>query len=87
MPMPDEAGRIPVDNNYRAYTEQFDEIIKAEELCDPDELMRLRQLLDQQLVSLQHATSKLANRLQRRLMAKQNRRSSILRRAYWIRLD
>ena len=73
MPMPDDAGRIPVDNNYQAYTERFDEIIKAEELCDPDELMRLRQLLDQQLVSLQHATSKLANRLQRRLMAKQNR--------------
>ena len=71
--MPDDAGRIPVDNNYQAYTERFDEIIKAEELCDPDELMRLRQLLDQQLVSLQHATSKLANRLQRRLMAKQNR--------------
>ena len=49
MPMPDDAGRIPVDNNYQAYTEQFDEIIKAEELCDPDELMRLRQLLDQQV--------------------------------------
>jgi cobaltochelatase CobT len=52
MPMPDDAGRIPVDNNYQAYTERFDEIIKAEELCDPDELMRLRQLLDQQLVIL-----------------------------------
>jgi cobaltochelatase CobT len=73
MPMPDDAGRIPVDNNYKAYNERFDEIIRAEELCDPDELIRLRQLLDQQLVSLQHATSKLANRLQRRLMAKQNR--------------
>ena len=73
MPMPDDAGRIPVDNNYKAYTERFDEIIKAEDLCDADELIRLRQLLDQQLQSLQHATSKLANRLQRRLMAKQNR--------------
>ena len=73
MPMPDDAGRIPVDNNYKAYTERFDEIIKAEDLCDADELIRLRQLLDQQLLSLQHATSKLANRLQRRLMAKQNR--------------
>ena len=70
--MPDEAGRIPVDNNYRAFTERFDEIIKAEELCDPDELMRLRQLLDQQLVSLQHATSKLADHL-RAALAKQNR--------------
>ncbi|MEC8143939.1 MAG: cobaltochelatase subunit CobT, partial [Pseudomonadota bacterium] len=73
MPLPDDAGRIPVDNNYKAYTERFDEIIKAEDLCDADELIRLRQLLDQQLLSLQHATSKLANRLQRRLMAKQNR--------------
>jgi cobaltochelatase CobT len=73
MPMPDDAGRIPVENNYKPYTERFDEIIKAEDLCDPDELIRLRQLLDQQLLSLQHATSKLANRLQRRLMAKQNR--------------
>ncbi len=73
MPMPDDSGRIQVDVNYSAYTEQFDEIIRAEDLCDGDELLRLRQLLDQQLLSLQHATSKLANRLQRRLMAKQNR--------------
>lgn len=72
-PMPDEAGRIAVDINYQAYTEQFDEMIRAEELCDNEEMARLRQLLDQQLVSLQHTTSKLANRLQRRLMAKQNR--------------
>ena len=71
--MPDDAGRIRVDFHYNAFTEQFDEVVKAEELCEPDELMRLRQLLDQQLVSLQHATSKLANRLQRRLLAKQNR--------------
>ena len=73
VPMPDDAGRIPVDINYNVYTEKFDEIIRAEDLCDADELIRLRQLLDQQLVALQHATSKLANRLQRRLMAKQNR--------------
>ena len=73
VPMPDDAGRIPVDINYNVYTEKFDEIIRAEELCDADEMIRLRQLLDQQLVALQHATSKLANRLQRRLMAKQNR--------------
>lgn len=72
-PMPDDAGRIPQGANYQAYTEEFDEIVKAEELCDSEEMGRLRQLLDQQLVSLQHATSKLANRLQRRLMAKQNR--------------
>ncbi|NOX50171.1 MAG: cobaltochelatase subunit CobT [Gammaproteobacteria bacterium] len=73
VPMPDEAGRIAVDTNYQCYTEAFDETIRAEELCESDELTRLRQLLDQQLVSLQHTTSKLANRLQRRLMAKQNR--------------
>jgi cobaltochelatase CobT len=70
---PDESGRIRVDVNYKAYSQAFDEVIRAEELCEPDELIRLRALLDQQLVSLQHATSKLANRLQRKLMAKQNR--------------
>ncbi|MCZ6888588.1 MAG: cobaltochelatase subunit CobT [Gammaproteobacteria bacterium] len=69
----DESGRIRVDVNYQPYTQEFDEVVKAEELCEPEELTRLRQLLDQQLVSLQHATAKLANRLQRRLMAKQNR--------------
>jgi cobaltochelatase CobT len=71
--LPDESGRIKVDVNYKAYTQTFDEVVRAEELCEPDELIRLRALLDQQLVSLQHATSKLANRLQRKLMAKQNR--------------
>ncbi len=71
--LPDEAGRIRVDFNYGAYTEAFDEVVRAEELCEPEEMLRLRQLLDQQLLSLQHATSKLANRLQRRLLAKQNR--------------
>ncbi len=73
VPMPDEAGRIAVDINYQAYCQDFDEMIRAEELCDAEEMARLRQLLDQQLVSLQHTTSKLANRLQRKLMAKQNR--------------
>jgi cobaltochelatase CobT len=70
---PDESGRIRMDVNYQAFTTEFDEMVRAEELCDPEELTRLRAMLDQQLVSLQHATSKLANRLQRRLMAKQNR--------------
>jgi len=69
----DDSGRIRVDVNYKAYTEDFDEVVRAEELCDADELLRLRGLLDQQLLSLQYATSKLANRLQRKLMAKQNR--------------
>ena len=71
--LPDDSGRIRVDFNYGAYTERFDEVIRAEDICEPDEMLRLRRLLDQQLLSLQHATSKLANRLQRRLLAKQNR--------------
>lgn len=71
--MPDDSGRINVNFNYAAYSEEYDETIRAEELCENEELIRLRALLDQQLVALQHTTSKLANRLQRRLMAKQNR--------------
>jgi cobaltochelatase CobT len=73
MQLPDANGRIRVEVNYSAYTDAFDEIVKAEELCDADEMIRLRGLLDQQLVPLQYATSKLANRLQRKLLAKQNR--------------
>ncbi|MBS0641300.1 MAG: cobaltochelatase subunit CobT [Acetobacteraceae bacterium] len=61
------------DAVYRAYTRSFDEEIDAEELCDPDELTRLRQQLDQQLQHLQGVISKLANRLQRRLLAQQTR--------------
>ena len=71
--LPDDAGRIRVDVNYQAYTAEFDEVVLTEELCDADELTRLRTLLDQQLLPLRHATAKLANRLQRRLLAKQNR--------------
>jgi len=59
--------------DYKAWTQQFDEVIAATELCDADELARLRGYLDQQLVHLQAVVSKLANRLQRRLMAQQNR--------------
>ncbi|MGH6989448.1 MAG: cobaltochelatase CobT-related protein, partial [Stellaceae bacterium] len=58
---------------YRPFTAECDEIIDAAALCDPDELTRLRGLLDQQLASLQTVISRLANRLQRRLMAKQTR--------------
>ncbi|MET1027330.1 MAG: cobaltochelatase subunit CobT, partial [Dongiaceae bacterium] len=68
-----ELGRNRHEPAYRAFTTQFDEVIGAEELCDPDELTRLRQMLDQQLVNLQAVVAKLANRLQRRLLAKQNR--------------
>ncbi|MEK9671089.1 MAG: cobaltochelatase subunit CobT [Rhodospirillaceae bacterium] len=58
---------------YKAFTPAYDEIIVAEELCDSEELTRLRAQLDQQLSHLQGVVSKLANRLQRRLMAKQIR--------------
>jgi cobaltochelatase CobT len=58
---------------YKTFTQQFDEQVEAHELCDPDELTRLRALLDQQLNALQTVVAKLANRLQRRLLAKQNR--------------
>lgn len=60
-------------NAYHAFTTQFDEEIAAEDLCDPEELTRLRQQLDQQLLSLQGVVSRLANRMQRRLLAQQTR--------------
>ncbi|HEY8191943.1 MAG TPA: cobaltochelatase subunit CobT, partial [Alphaproteobacteria bacterium] len=58
---------------YAIYTTAFDEIIEAGELADPDELERLRRMLDHQMGHLQGIVTKLANRLQRRLMAKQQR--------------
>jgi len=58
---------------YKIFTRDFDEIIAAEELCDVDELDRLRAFLDKQLVALHGAVARLANRLQRRLLAQQNR--------------
>ncbi|MGI4953073.1 MAG: cobaltochelatase subunit CobT [Janthinobacterium lividum] len=65
---------IPDDQQaYKAFSRANDEEISAEDLCDPEELARLRQQLDQQLQHLQGVVSKLANRLQRRLMAQQTR--------------
>jgi len=58
---------------YRVFTNRFDEEIAAEDLCDSDELTRLRNYLDKQLSNLQGVVARLANRLQRRLMAQQNR--------------
>ena len=58
---------------YKAFTTANDEVAQAADLCDPEELTRLRAYLDHQLDSLQGAVSKLANTLQRRLMAQQNR--------------
>jgi cobaltochelatase CobT len=80
----DDGGMLPVRPNrpfsdlspqfdYTAFTTQHDEVIEATELCDEEELTRLRAYLDQQLIHLQGAVTKLANRLQRRLMAQQNR--------------
>jgi len=58
---------------YKVFTRAFDEIVGAEDLCDVDELDRLRAFLDKQLQALHGAVARLANRLQRRLLAQQNR--------------
>jgi cobaltochelatase CobT len=63
----------PRGPDYRPFTMRFDETIPAEELCEPEELDRLRGYLDKQLSNLQGVVARLANRLQRRLMAQQNR--------------
>ena len=61
------------NDNYKIYSSQYDEIIPADELCDLKELERLRKNLDQQVFSFQPLIVKIANRLQRKLMAQQNR--------------
>ena len=58
---------------YDAFTREFDEVVDATDLCDPEELARLRSQLDQQIAHLRGVTSRLANRLQRKLMSQQNR--------------
>ena len=63
----------PEHFDYAAFTTAFDEEVAAPELCDAEELDRLRAYLDSQLAGLQSTVTKLANRLQRRLMAQQNR--------------
>ncbi|TVR07196.1 MAG: cobaltochelatase subunit CobT, partial [Salinarimonadaceae bacterium] len=74
-----EASRPPAGSNdlrsgdYKAFVTKYDETIEAEELCDVEELARLRAYLDKQLSHLQGVVGRLANRLQRRLMAQQNR--------------
>jgi len=72
-----DAGRGMGDNQegglYRAFTMAYDEVVGAEDLCDPEELQRLRHQLDQHLAKMQGLVSKLANRLQRKLMASQTR--------------
>jgi cobaltochelatase CobT len=63
----------PRGPDYRPFTMRFDEVVPAEELCEPEELDRLRGYLDKQLSHLQGVVARLANRLQRRLMAQQSR--------------
>ncbi|MGB8812540.1 MAG: cobaltochelatase subunit CobT [Paracoccaceae bacterium] len=70
---PPPAPYSDADPNYTVYDTTFDEEIKAEELAEPAELERLRAYLDQQLEPLKGAVSRLANKLQRRLQAQQNR--------------
>jgi cobaltochelatase CobT len=70
---PPPAPHSDADPNYTVYTTDFDEEIRAEDLAEPAELERLRAYLDQQLEPLKGAVSRLANKLQRRLQAQQNR--------------
>jgi cobaltochelatase CobT len=75
---PGRPGQMPrgrADENaiYKAFNTVSDEIVEADKLCDADELGRLRHLLDQQLAHLQSVIARLANRLQRRLLARQTR--------------
>src|SRR6266853_2980126 len=63
----------PRGPDYKPYVAKFDEVVAADELCEPEELDRLRGYLDKQLSHLQGVVARLANRLQRRLMAQQNR--------------
>jgi cobaltochelatase CobT len=70
---PGALSNEPLGQQYHAYTQKFDEIVEADQLCDAEELGRLRNHLDQQLSHLSGVIGKLANRLQRRLMAQQNR--------------
>src|SRR5215471_16871383 len=70
---PRQARNEPRGPDYRPFTARFDETVGAEELCEPEELNRLRGYLDKQLSHLQGVVARLANRLQRLLLAQQNR--------------
>jgi len=69
----DPFASLPREIDYKIFTTAFDETVGADELCEDEELDRLRAFLDKQLVNLQGVVGRLANRLQRRLMAQQNR--------------
>ncbi len=66
-------GKSNVNYNYQVFSTKYDEIVNATDLCEEDELNRLRGTLDKQLETLQGAIARLANKLQRKLQAKQNR--------------
>jgi cobaltochelatase CobT len=70
---PRQARNEPRGPDYKPFTTKFDEMVGAEELCEPEELDRLRGYLDKQLSHLQGVVARLANRLQRLLLAQQNR--------------
>jgi cobaltochelatase CobT len=70
---PPARANEPRGPDYKAFTTKYDEVIEADELCDAEELTRLRAYLDKQLSHLQGIVGRLANRLQRRLLAQQNR--------------
>ncbi|MCB9994738.1 MAG: cobaltochelatase subunit CobT [Hyphomicrobiaceae bacterium] len=75
-PPPQEQGPVEFGSNqlnYKIFTQAFDEIVSASDLCPPEELEQLRALLDKQLENLAGAVARLANKLQRRLLAQQNR--------------
>ncbi|WP_311031604.1 cobaltochelatase subunit CobT [Mesorhizobium koreense] len=69
----DPFANLPREIDYKVFTTTFDETVGAEELCEEEELDRLRAFLDKQLANLSGVVGRLANRLQRRLMAQQNR--------------
>src|SRR5262245_24368226 len=70
---PQSRANEPRGPDYKPFVSKFDEEVAAEDLCDPEELARLRAYLDKQLAHLQGVVARLANRLQRRLLAQQNR--------------
>ncbi len=69
----DNISKNNINYNYQIFSTKYDEIVNATELCEEDELNRLRGTLDKQLENLQGAIARLANKLQRKLQAKQNR--------------
>jgi cobaltochelatase CobT len=73
MRRPPSHGPASRGPDYKAFTAKFDEVVAAEELCDLEELDRLRSYLDKQLQNLSSVVARLANKLQRRLMAQQSR--------------